>query len=161
MVLDYKGITKSQSELAKEMNTSSKTGTEYVDLARVANKYVFNQESVSDGEAGYRVQTLPIGSMSFEQKTLLNQRLKQNVDDDYPSFVAIDNKAMYETLSVGNHMIVIIGYNLNPSTYDVESYIFIDPSYVIQDDVYGGLKVVSLEDLYEAVYMNEEPAYVY
>lgn len=155
MVLDFKNITISQSDLAEELNTSKTTGTEYVDLARVANKHLFNDQ------VGYQVQTLDINKITDQEKLDFEQRIIQNISTNDPTFVAIDNKAMYETLSVGNHMVVVIGYSLNTKTDKIESYIFIDPSYVVQDSQMQGLKVVSSENMIKAIIQNEEPAYVY
>lgn len=161
MVLKYKGHNISQTTLAKDMNTNLENGTEYDYLARVANKYLFNNEKIGTSDAGYRVQTLSIGSMSREEKLILEDRIKTNISTKDPTFVAIDNQTMYENVSKANHMIIVIGYNINNATNEIESYIFIDPSYVVNDPIHGGLKVVSKENLYKAIYENEEPAYIY
>ena len=70
MVLKFNNIEKSQTKLAYEMNTSAETGTEYVDLARVANKYLFNNENVKENEPGYHVQTLALETFSQTDKDL-------------------------------------------------------------------------------------------
>ncbi len=58
-------------------------------------------------------------------------------------------------------MVVVIGYSLNTKTDKIESYIFIDPSYVVQDSQKQDLKVVSSENMIKTIIQNEEPAYVY
>ncbi len=58
MVLAFHGIVQTQSILALQMNTSSITGTEYIDLARVVNQYLFNCTVPTDSQGGYLIQKL-------------------------------------------------------------------------------------------------------
>lgn len=161
MVLRYKGTEKSQSELAKEMQTKPITGTEYLDLARVANKYIFNNEQVGPNDAGYHVQTLTRYDSNPNIMVDFEHRVRTDIETKDPIFVAIDVETVYPDLYSGNHMVVLIGYSLFAGTSDIENFYIIDPSYTIQDTIYGGLKVVDKETLEKAIINNEEPAYIY
>lgn len=161
MVLRYKGIEKSQIELSEEMNTKPVTGTEYVDLARVANKYLFNNETVGPNDIGYHIQTLNRNDTNPEISSTFEKRVRLDISSNDPVFVAIDVNALYPNLSSGNHMIVIIGYALYSGTDNIAYYYYIDPSYVVQDETYGGLKTVTKEKLINAIVVNEEPAYIW
>lgn len=58
-------------------------------------------------------------------------------------------------------MIVVTGYALEKGSDEIAFYYYIDPSYVVQDSIYGGLKKVTKEELINAIVINEEPAYIY
>lgn len=161
MVLKYKNIEKSQSELAVELNTKQNTGTEYVDLVRVANKYLFNNENVGHNELGYHIQTLNRYDRNPQIAIDFERRVKTDISSDDPVFVAIDVNALYPNLNRGNHMIVVTGYALEKGSDEIAFYYYIDPSYVVQDSIYGGLKKVTKEELINAIVINEEPAYIY
>lgn len=161
MVLRYKGIDKSQTELSKEMNTMPVTGTEYIDIARVANTYLFHNESIGSNDAGYHVQTLNRYDTNPAISSTFDKRVRLDIHTNDPVFVAIDINALYPNLSSANHMIVITGYALYPGTNTIDYYYYIDPYYAIQDDTYGGLKTVTKEQLIKAIIVNEEPAYIW
>lgn len=161
MVLKYKNIEKSQSELAVELNTKQSTGTEYVDLARVANKYLFNKENVGHNEPGYHIQILNRYDRNPQIAIDFERRVKTDISTDDPVFVAIDVNALYPNLNSGNHMIVVTGYLLEEGSDEIAFYYYIDPSYVVQDSIYGGLKIATKEELINAIVVNEEPAYIY
>lgn len=161
MVLNYKNIEKSQSELAVELNTKQSTGTEYVDLARVANKYLFNNVNVGDNEPGYHVQTLNRYDRNPQIAIDFERRVRTDISTNDPVFVAIDVNALYPHLNSCNHMIVVTGYALEEGSDEIAFYYYIDPSSVVQDSVYGGLKKVTKDELINAIIVNEEPAYIY
>ena len=161
MVLRLHGIIVSQSEVALEMNTVPVTGTEYVDLARVVNKYVFHNENPSQSEPGYRVQTIDRFENDEAVFALFEERVKTDIKSGDPVFVAIDVQALYPDLNSGNHMILVTGYAAYEGTDIIEYYYIVDPSYVIQDPVYGGLKTVTREELINALVVNVEPAYIW
>lgn len=161
MVLRYHGIEKSQTELAKEMHTDPVTGTEYDDLARVANKYLFDTESASPQGSGYRVQRIAINDRNPLIEEVFEERVKQDIASQDPIFVAVDVKALYPQLHHGNHLIVIYGYECYDNREEIAWYKIIDPSYVIQDEVYGGRKRVSAKELINAIVTDEEPAYIW
>jgi hypothetical protein len=58
-------------------------------------------------------------------------------------------------------MILITGYASNADTGQIAYYYFIDPSYVIQDSRYGGLKTASADEMIRAIEDNVEPAYIW
>ncbi|MDO4467081.1 MAG: C39 family peptidase [Bacillota bacterium] len=161
MVLRVHGIEVSQSQLAKEMNTSSVTGTEYVDLQRIVNKYCFGSENISDNQPGYHIQNLSIGDNSASTLKTLENRILMDMDSNDPVFIAVDRAYLYPKLSHGNHMIILVGYSVFTGTNTIANYYIIDPSYVVQDPAYGGLKNVTPEELLDAIAYNEEPAYIW
>lgn len=162
MVLEYHGIETSQEQLANEMNTSSVTGTEYADLSRVANKYIFNNEDEDPSGVGYHVQTIKRGDSTQAIYDQLEERIRQDIKTNDPVFIAIDIRTIYPDFSwTANHMVVCTGYTTYEGTDNIAYYYIVDPSYLVQDDIYGGLKTVTKEELYEAIYTNEEPAYIW
>lgn len=161
MVLRVHGIEVSQNLLAQEMNTSSVTGTEYVDLQRIVNKYCFGSENINDNQPGYHIQTIAIGDNSNATMSTLENRIRADMASNDPVFIAIDRAYLYPNLSHGNHMIILIGYSTFTGTNTIANYYIIDPSYVVQDPVYGGLKIVTPEELLNAIAYNEEPAYIW
>lgn len=159
MVLRYHHIEVSQMQLSKEMHTDTITGTEYIDLANTLNTYLFHKEHIEGNEPGYRVQTLAKNDQSSQSQTLFEQRVKADIASGDPVFTAIDVLGLYPDLYHGNHMIIVIGYR---STNDIiDDYYILDPSYTVQDQTYGGLKIVNRDELYQAIIHNEEPAYIW
>lgn len=161
MVLHYFGIDKSQSELAEVMHTDKVTGTEYVDMARVLNTYIFNKETVDDKEAGFRVQVLQTATMNEESFKLLETRIKDNIDNKYPVIIAANLSKLYPDKPVANHFLLCIGYVQKYGSEEIEYYYFIDPYYGVQDPTYKGLKKFTVEEVYNAVKNNSEPAYIW
>ncbi len=160
MVLRYKGIEKTQAELASEMNTSPTTGTEYVDLAKVANKYLFQNENVGPDEPGYHIQRISRYDANPDLYTQFERRVRQDIGTNDPIFAAVDVHALYPQHKSANHMVLITGYALFAGTNNIAYYYYIDPYYE-QDSVYGGLKTVTAEQLMNAIVVNEEPAYIW
>ncbi|MCH9275605.1 C39 family peptidase [Bifidobacterium amazonense] len=160
MVLGYKGIDVSQSTLANEMGAKPATGTEYADLARVANKYLFGSEDANPRGSGYHVQTIAVGDTDPAVAHTFMERAKADLDDGYPVFAAVDTHTLYPTLGRANHMIVITGYDADASGV-VTHWTYIDPWYRVQDETYGGLKIVTMTEMIAAIVSNEEPAYIW
>ncbi|WP_323090536.1 C39 family peptidase [Allobaculum sp. JKK-2023] len=160
MVLRYKGIEKTQTELAGEMNTSPTTGTEYADLTRIANKYLFQNENVGPNEPGYHIQRISRYDTNPDLYTQFEQRVRQDIGTNDPIFAAVDVQALYPQHKSANHMVLITGYALFAETDNIAYYYYIDPYYE-QDSVYGGLKTVTAEQLMNAIVINEEPAYIW
>lgn len=160
MILKLHGIEMSQTQLAKEMNTSSITGTEYVDLARVINKYRFNNEHPRDGEAGYRVCTLDVGVWNDETFRLLEERIKANIASNDPVLIAINLQTLYPELPNANHQVLLTGYTLDENG-NIMSYYIVDPYYEVQDETYKGLKIFDKNIIYQALTDNVEPAYIW
>lgn len=160
MVLNYKGISVSQSELAVQLNTHPVTGTEYVDLQRVANHYLFGKDSVGANESGYHIQTLNRYDTDSQIAIDFARRLKTDISTNDPIFAAIDIHTIYPEYANGNHMVVVNGYTIN-SENNIDSIYFMDPSYRVQDATYGGLKKVDFNHFISAIINNDEPAYIY
>ncbi|MEG0709660.1 MAG: C39 family peptidase [Longicatena sp.] len=161
MVLNHHGITMSQERLAIEMNTSAKTGTEYEDLKRVANKYIFHNENVGVNDIGYHVQTIKRLDTNPQIKNDFEQRVKQDMKSGDPVFVAVDLQALYPNLPTANHVILVTGYVLAQDSSQIAKYYYIDPYHKVQDETYGGLKIVTSEELIYALVNGEEPAYIW
>lgn len=154
-VLAYHGIDVSQNQLARELNTSSVTGTEYEDLARVANHYLYGDD-IGPMDPGYHVQTLRIGQMTAAQKKQLLTRIVTDLSTDDPVFVAVNVARLYPNRKDGNHFVVITGYSEFSAEKAQAKITYLDPSWIN-----GGEHTVSFDDLVDAVIFNEEPAYVY
>ncbi|MDO4467247.1 MAG: C39 family peptidase [Bacillota bacterium] len=154
MVLRLHGVEKSQDELAKELNTSSTNGTEYDSIQRVVNKYCFGSENIKENQAGYH---LSLGSDTSK----LESRIRMDIASNDPIFIALDGNTLYEGASKGNHLVLLVGYTTFAGTDTIANYYFIDPWELGQDGVYGGLKIVTPEDLYQSLVNNKEPAYIW
>lgn len=161
MALSYNGIQMSQDELALKLNTSSVTGTEYIELANVLNLLLFNKDHVEVNEAGYHIQTFEPNAMTSNDLNKLEKRIISNVETKDFTFVAVNMNALYSNMPVANHMILIVGYDIDTQSNTVTDYLYIDPYPEVQDTTYGGLKTISPANLMEAINSNEEPAYVY
>ncbi|MEG2550468.1 MAG: C39 family peptidase [Erysipelotrichaceae bacterium] len=159
MILRYHNIEVSQERLATEMNTHPITGSEYIDTAKVLNKYLFNKSEVKGNEPGYRIQTIGINDQNPQIMIDLQQRIKMDIKTGDPILVAINQNILYPKLNIANHMILIIGYDLLED--QIQSYHYIDPSYAVQDEIKKGFKTVSVEALRQAIINNEEPAYIW
>lgn len=161
MVLNYHGIDVSQGQLAREMNTSPVTGTEYADLAKIANSYLFGKSTVSDHEPGYHVQTLSVNDQGPETAETFEERVIQDINTKDPVFAAVNIHALYPDLPVANHMIVIVGYVMHHNSDRIAFYYAIDPYTKVQDAAYGGLKIFTSDEIINAMITNDEPAYIW
>lgn len=160
MVLAYHGIDVSQSTLAARMNTKPDTGTVDVDLARVANAYLFGVEDADPSGAGYRVQAVTRGDTDPSVAATFAERVKADMASRDPVFATVDLHALYPQFGHISHAIVIIGYDADPGGAIV-NYHFIDPYYRVQDVTYGGRKIAGAAEMVNAIVTNEEPAYVW
>lgn len=161
MVLRYHGIEVSQSDLAKEMKAHPVTGTEYIDMVKTLNAYLFHTGVVEDTQPGYHIQTIAVHDQDPSIAQTFEQRIKMDIDHQDPAFAAIDVHALYPLSATGNHMIVITGYEWDSTQNRIKKYYILDPSYVVQDATYGGKKIVSSEELMRAIITNDEPAYLW
>lgn len=161
MVLRYKGILMTQAELAKEMKAVPVTGTEYIDFAKTLNKYLFQHETIDASLPGYQVQTLQVNDQTPGIAEAFERRVKADLATSDPVFAAVDVQALYPQLAKGNHMVVVIGYTCKPGSDDIESFYYLDPSYVVWDQTYGGLKQAGRDEFIRAILVNEEPAYLW
>lgn len=161
MILKYHGIEMNQDDLAKEMHTHSITGSEYVDIQRVLNKYLFNKEVVQENEPGYHIQTLEMNNTNPQIAIDFERRVKNDLNTNDFVLAAIDLKTLYPTLSTANHLVIVTGYECYPNSTKIAYYYIVDPYYVVWDTSHKGLKKIDADTLIKAIIVNEEPAYIY
>lgn len=158
-VLELHGLNISQQELADQMHTHTVTGTEYADLARVINSYVFDTETPAAGQPGYRVQTLDPRESSDEAKALFFERIKTDLNSNDPIFCAIDRNGIFNDLSSANHMILVTGGEMDADTKELISLTIFDP--YPYENKGGPFFSVSADQLWDSLVQNVEPAYIW
>ncbi|WP_247948888.1 C39 family peptidase [Streptococcus gordonii] len=160
MMLACRGIDISQEQLAEEMGTDANFGTHNANAIQVLNQHLFGYPAPTDGQAGYRLETVKSSSSNSIDMRLFKERLKKNIDAGYPLYYTFDNSKMYPGRS-GEHNVIGIGYELNSDASDIIGVYYIDPSYTVQDPVYGGLKKVTPQELLAAMLTCQEPNYAW
>ena len=160
MILSTQGITVSQEILAREMQTDETFGTHNVNAIQILNYHLFGYVTPQDGQAGYRLETVTTSDVNSKQMLLFKERLKQNIADGYPMYYTFDCAKIYPD-SYGEHNVIGIGYQLSEDGSDIAYLYYIDPSYTKQDPIYGGLKKVTPEELFEAMLSCVEPNYAW
>ncbi|MBR2068067.1 MAG: C39 family peptidase, partial [Solobacterium sp.] len=160
MTLLWHGIDSNQDDLALKLNTSAITGTEYADMARALNSYLFGYDIPSTNEAGYRVQELTHGYISEEDMQLLCKRTMIDIDNGDPLPLAINLSSLYPEQPIANHFVLIVGYRTNEHGELTDFYIR-DPYGKVQDATYQGLKIFTVSEIQEALKWNDEPAYIW
>lgn len=160
MMLYSQGIEVSQEVLAEEMGTDTSFGTHNADAIRVLNRHLFGYETPQDNQAGYRLATVTTADPNSQQMRLFKERLKQNITDGYPMYYTFDSSKIYPD-SHGEHNVIGVGYQLSEDGTDIAYLYYIDPSYTKQDPVYGGLKKITPEELFEAMLTCVEPNYAW
>lgn len=159
MVLSYKGIERTQDELAGELNTSMVTGTEYADMARVLNTYLFDCEVPEAGQPGYRAEYLVPGTVTEDVMETLKERVLRDIRADDPVFIAVNMHELYPELPSANHFVVITGYQMLDD--EILYYYVVDPYWKVQSGTYQGLKIFTPAEIQKALDTNTEPAYVW
>lgn len=157
MLLAYKGIDVSQETLAVEMGTDETFGTHNANAIAVLNQYLFGYATPSANQAGYRLETV---TNPETDKSLFKERLRKNIADGFPMYYTIELSTL-STEKWGEHNVLGVGYQLNAEGTDIESVYYLDPSYVSQDPVYGGLKKVTVEELLYSTSVCVEPNYAW
>lgn len=160
MILSSQGITVSQELLAKEMQTDETFGTHNVNAIQILNYHLFGYTTPQDSQAGYRLETVTTSDVNSKQMHLFKKRLKQNIADGYPMYYTFDCAKIYPG-SYGEHNVIGIGYQLSEDGSDIAYLYYIDPSYTKQDLIYGGLKKITPEELFEAMLTCAEPNYAW
>ena len=160
MMLACRRIDISQEQLAEEMGTDAHFGTHNANAIQVLNQHLFGYPEPTDGQAGYRLETVKSSSSNSIDMRLFKERLKKNIDAGYPLYYTFDNSKMYPGRS-GEHNVIGIGYELNSDASDIIGVYYIDPSYTVQDPVYGGLKKVTPQELLTAMLTCQEPNYAW
>lgn len=161
MILNYHGIHKTQDELASQLHTHKITGTEYIDMTNVLNSYLFGKNPISDSDSGYRVQTISRNDDLNLIKYNLERRIRTNINDGYPTILAVNMNRLYAHMPVANHVVLCVGYALKENANEIEYVYVIDPYDKVQDAVYGGLKKFTVSEIIEAIINNDEPAYIW
>ena len=161
MTLAHFGINISQQTLAAEMKTHPVTGTEYADMAVTLNRHLFNKEVAVGSDPGYRVQVIGSSDSEAQISSLLEKRIRTNVNDGYPTFVAVNMGVLYDRDSSANHMILVIGYKTHNSSDEIESYYTIDPFSPVHINGNNGYRWFSKESVVGALVKNTEPAYIW
>lgn len=160
MVLDYHGIPSTQDELAVGLKTDPVTGTEYEDLAREASIHIFGKAPASDSDPGYRAVLWKTGEGTPAMREEFESRVKTDLASKDPVFVSINVREAYVNQPDGVHELVLYGADYDENGNAV-SYYCMDPSYLSQDEEWGGRKVFSADDLWNAMNHNPEPGYVW
>lgn len=160
MILSSQGITVSQELLAKEMKTDDTFGTHNVNAIQILNYHLFGYTTPQANQAGYRLETVTTSDVNSKQMHLFKERLKQNIADGYPMYYTFDCAKIYPG-SYGEHNVIGIGYQLSEDGSDIAYIYYIDPSYTKQDPIYGGLKKITPEELFEAMLTCAEPNYAW
>lgn len=159
MMLSARNIAADQTISAQEMGTYEPFGTHNRDAIRVLNKHMFGYELPQAGQAGYRLETVK----TVDQKTieLFKQRLIKNTKDGYPMYYTINPAKVYPGANNSEHNVAGAGYIATPDGTDVALIYYIDPYPNFQDPVYGGLKVMTPEELLQATVGVSEPNYAW
>ena len=160
MMVAYKGISVDQTQLAQEMGTYEPFGTHNRDAIRILNQHLFGYEVPAANQAGYRLATITTADPHSEELRLFKERLKKNIADGYPMYYTFDVSKVYPGKK-GVHNVVGIGYRLNEAGTDIATLYYLDPSPNEQDSVYGGLKIISPEELFQSMLTCEEPNYAW
>ena len=160
-VLSYHGIYFTQANLALQLNTSNKTGTEYADVARVVNKHVFNNAYPGQGEPGYRAVIWTTGSAGYSARELFEARVIRDMETADPVFVAINLKTVYPALPKANHLVLVTGCTMDQITGRILSYVIDDPYGGSQPYTENGRKKIDADTLWNAINNNTEPGYIW
>ncbi|MGQ7373888.1 C39 family peptidase [Streptococcus suis] len=158
MMLSYRGIEVSQEVLAQEMGTDNTFGTHNANAIQILNRHLFGYDYPQSNQPGYRLATVTTSDVHSEQMNLFKQRLRQNIADGYPMYYTFDSSKIYPGLR-GEHNVIGIGYQLTEEGSDIAYLYYLDPSPNVQDPVYGGLKKVSPQELFESMLTCVEPNY--
>lgn len=158
MMLSYRGIEVSQEVLAQEMGTDNTFGTHNANAIQILNRHLFGYDYPQSHQPGYRLATVTTSDVHSEQMNLFKQRLRQNIADGYPMYYTFDSSKIYPGLR-GEHNVIGIGYQLTEEGSDIAYLYYLDPSPNVQDPVYGGLKKVSPQELFESMLTCVEPNY--
>lgn len=157
MMLSSRGLALSQEQLAREMKTNLPFGTHNRDGIRVLNHHLFGYETPSDGQAGYRLETVTDVS---RQLPVFKERLRQNIADGYPMYYTLDLSKVYDGLS-GEHNVIGVGYALTADETDIALIYYIDPLAEVQEVNHNKLKIMTPEELMVAIASCQEPQYAW
>ncbi|MGT2799587.1 C39 family peptidase [Streptococcus marmotae] len=158
MMLASRGIQVDQFQLATEMGTAEPFGTHNRDAIRILNRHLFGYETPAEKQAGYRLETVTTFTSDSEDMKKFKDRVRTNIKDGYPLYYTFDSSKVYPG-KPGEHNVIGIGYLETADGQDISLLYYLDPSPNVQDAVYGGLKVITPEELLSAMLTCEEPNY--
>lgn len=160
MLLRHYGLEASQRDLAGQLHTSEKTGTEYADMARVASVYVFGKEPAQDADPGFRAWTGVENGMTDRDKEQFLARLKQDLNTGDVLSAAVDVAALTPQLSIhAAHVVLINGIRMD-SQGQIREIRIEDPSYLV-DYAQESDHWVETEHFLEAMNRCPEPGYIW
>lgn len=157
MLLAYKGISSNQYQLAQEMKTDNSFGTHNANAIQILNRYLFGYDYPQGNQAGYRLAEVTDVQADM---ALFKESVMKNTADGYPMYYTIELSKIYPDKR-GEHNVLGDGYIATPDGKDVAFLYYLDPSYVSQDPVYGGLKIITPEKLLDAMVVCAEPNYAW
>ena len=160
MILASQGLQVDQAQLANAIGKDETFGTHNSNAIKVLNRHLFGYDVPSGNQAGYRLATVTNPNSDSEDMRLFKKRLIQNINGGYPMYYTFNNSKIYPGKS-GEHNVIGVGYVLTEDGSDVAYVYYLDPSYLVQDSVYGGLKIVSPEELLNAMVSCTEPNYAW
>lgn len=160
MVLAYHGIEASQDTLAAVLNTSPVTGTEYEDLAREASIYIFGKVPENNTQPGYRALLWNRNEGTNPMKEQFFTRTNTDLRSGDPVFIALNPAMVYEEGTDAVHEVVLYGADFDEQG-NATHYYCIDPYGKYQDIDFGGKKVFTADELWNAMNNNPEPGYVW
>lgn len=160
MVLAYHGIEESQDVLAAALHTHPVTGTEYEDLAREASTYIFGRVPEDDSQPGYRAFKWNRNQGTEQTKEQFFSRTNTDLRSEDPVFISLNPSMVYEEGADAVHILVLYGADFDEEG-SATHYYCIDPYGKYQDAIYGGKKVFTADELWNAMNNNPEPGYVW
>ncbi len=160
MMLDSRGVSVSQHQLAKEMGTYNPYGTHNRDAIRVLNQNLFGYPEPSGNQAGYRLATVTDARPDSEDIRIFKERVRKDIDDGYPLYYTFNVAQIYPGKS-GEHNVIGVGYELTADGNDISAIYYLDPDTHVQDPTYGGLKKLTPEELLAAMVTCGEKNYAW
>lgn len=160
MMLDSRGVSVSQHQLAKEMGTYNPYGTHNRDAIRVLNQNLFGYPEPSGNQAGYRLATVTDARPDSEDIRIFKERVRKDIDDGYPLYYTFNVAQIYPGKS-GEHNVIGVGYELTADGKDISAIYYLDPDTHVQDPSYGGLKKLTPEELLAAMATCGEKNYAW
>lgn len=162
MLLNHYGLKADQDTLAKELNTSSVTGTEYEDMARVTSNYVFGKPPASNDDPGFRAWVGKSGQFTSDMQSDFIHHLKEDMETKDVLIAAIDLLTLYPDLEFDKgfvHVVLINGIMMD-DTGQIQEIRIEDPSYRIeyQDEADHWFEMTHF---LEAMNQCAEPGYIW
>lgn len=150
MVLAYYGVPASQSQLAKDLSTTS-YGTSLESLVNVANRYL---------KVDYQATLLPAWTNNTEQRVLFENAALKDLTKGKPVIISINTRLAYKTAQDQINQVVLYGAELDTLGTPTAFY-YLDPSLAYQDPVYQGRKVISATTLWQCMTNHSNPGYLW